>query len=218
MEIALKILVSFIVAFLSYILKWITAGGSIIVLILAFTILIKLGWIWAFPPVMFLTLGSLLSIFSGKRERRNYKQVMANGLMALLCALVEFEGGYLVAITVSFSDTVATEMGLKFAKRTYLITNFKEVPKGTSGGISFIGTFSGIMTILMMSLFGYINALEPVSVFLASSVGFFADSFIGATFENKGFFGNNTTNFLSTLIGVLFYVVFLITFNTKAYL
>lgn len=207
MEVILKFLVSFIVAFLSYLLKWITAGGGITVFILAVAILIKLGWIWAFPPIMFLTLGSLLSIFSGKRERRDYKQVIANGLMALLCALVEFKGGYLVAITVSFSDTVATEMGLKFAKRTYLITNFKEVPKGTSGGISFVGTLSGIITILIMSLFGYINGLEIVSVFLASLVGFFADSFIGATLEGRGFFGNNMTNFLSTLIGVIFYVM-----------
>jgi len=206
-EVILKFLVSFIVAFLSYLLKWITAGGSITVFILAVAILIKLGWIWAFPPIMFLTLGSLLSIFSGKRERRDYKQVIANGLMALLCALVEFKGGYLVAITVSFSDTVATEMGLKFAKKTYLITNFKEVPKGTSGGISFVGTLSGIITILIMSLFGYINGLEIVSVFLASLVGFFADSFIGATLESRGFFGNNMTNFLSTLIGVIFYVM-----------
>lgn len=207
MGIVLKLLASVFVGVISYYFKWLTFGGSVITSLMAFVILFKLGWFWAFPPLLFLTMGSILSILSGKRERRDYKQVLANGLTAIICAFLEFEGGYITAISVAFSDTTATEMGIKFAKRTYLITNFKEVPKGTSGGISFIGTISGLTVIALLSLCAWVKGINPFKVFIAATVGFFSDSIIGATLENKGYFGNNTTNLLSNIIGVLVYIL-----------
>ena len=206
MGIILKILASLFVGLFSYQLGWLSWGGSLITSIMAFIILYKLGWLWSLPPLSFLTLGSILSIYSGKRERRDYKQVLANGLPALICAITSFEGGYLTALAVSFSDTVATEIGIKFGRKTFLITNFKEVPKGTSGGISLEGTLAGILTITVLSVFGWLMGLNPIPIFLSAVLGFFSDSLIGATLESRGYFGNNTTNFLAGIFGLIVYI------------
>ncbi len=207
MGITLKALASLLIGFLSYSLGWLTLGGSIVTSIMAFFILYKLGWLWSLPPLSFLALGSILSVYSGKKERRDHRQVLANGLPALVCAIFSFEGGYLTALTVSFSDTVATEIGIKFGKKTFLITNLKEVPKGTSGGISFEGTLAGILVITVLSAFGWIMGLNPTFVFISSILGFFSDSFLGATLENRGFFGNNITNLLASSLGVITYTL-----------
>ena len=42
-------------------------------------------------------------------------------------------------------DSVASAIGTKYAKNTYSIITFKKVKKGVSGGISFVGTFAGVL-------------------------------------------------------------------------
>jgi len=207
MIIFFEALISILVGILAYLLGWLSFGGSIITSIMAFLILYRLGWVWSLPPLSFLALGSILSLYSGKKEKRDYRQVLANGLPALICALFSFEGGYLTAIAVSFSDKVATEMGIKFGRKTFLITSMREVPKGTSGGISLEGTISGIFVIVLLSVFGWFMGLNPILIFFSSMIGFFSDSLIGATLENGGYFGNNVTNFLAGAIGVIIYII-----------
>ncbi len=175
---------------------------------MAFVILSKLGFLWSIPPLLFLSLGSTLSRFARKPERRDFYQVLANGIVATVCAFLEYKGGYITSLSVSLSDTVATEIGLKFGRKTYLIINFKEVPPGTSGGISLAGTVSGLLCSFAMALYGYIMGVDFWAAFTGSLAGFFADSIMGATFESNGLWGNNTTNFLSTLIGLTTYSAF----------
>jgi uncharacterized protein (TIGR00297 family) len=103
------------------------------------------------------------------------------------------------------SDTFSTEIGMKFSKKAYLITNFKEVEKGTSGGISLIGFLGGILGSLIISLFHK----NWFFVFLIGIFGNLIDSIIGALFERKGYLSNNMTNFisssLSAILGIFLY-------------
>lgn len=41
------------------------------------------------------------------------------------------------------SDTVSSEIGKAYGKRTYLVTSFKPVPRGTEGAVSLEGTLAG---------------------------------------------------------------------------
>ena len=188
------------------ILGWLTPTASIAVSLMGFGIVVRLGWFWTLPAVLFLGVGSLLS--RGREGRRNVRQVLANGGVATLFALLGDPGAYLTALATAFSDTVATEVGTRLSKRAYLITTFAEVPPGTSGGVSLPGTVAGILTALLMASFSLLSGEgNPYAVSLAASVGFLSDSIIGAVLESRSFFGNDTTNLLATLIGAGTYVL-----------
>jgi len=113
-----------------------------------------------------------------------------------------------VALTVGFSDTVATEIGTRLSPEAYLITGFKRVPGGTSGAVSVPGTVAGLITIVLMSLFLLIENSGNLLLFLLSSVvGLFVDSLVGATVESRGIFNNDMTNFTATLVGAVLYAI-----------
>ena len=196
--------VSLVVSLGAWAFGWITPWAALLVFLMGTTIILRLGWFWTLPPVLFLSVGSLLS--GGRRARRTAFQVLANGGMATLWALLGDPGAYLTALTVGFSDTVATEVGTRLSPRAYLITSLREVPSGTSGGVSLPGTLAGICAILIMApfllLFGEGHGL---SFFISAAAGLFSDSLIGATLEGRGLFGNNTTNFLATAVGSVLY-------------
>ncbi len=187
-------------------LGWITPWAAVLVALMGATVILRLGWFWTLPPVLFLAVGSVLS--GGRKGKRNALQVLANGGMATLWALLGDPGAYLTALTVGFSDTVATEVGTRLSPRAYLITDLREVPPGTSGGVSLPGTLAGVGTVLLMASFLLLSGEGHLLPFLLSStVGLFSDSLVGATLERRGLFGNDTTNLLATATGSTLYAL-----------
>ncbi len=200
------IAVSLLVGIGALVMGWLTPAAAFAVAVMGIVVIWRLGWFWAIPPVLFLGVGSLLS--GGRKGKRNLFQILANGGVATLFALLGDYGAYLVALTVGFSDTVATEIGTRLSPEAYLITGFKRVPRGTSGAVSVPGTVAGLITILAMSLFLLMENAGNLSLFIASSaVGLFADSLLGATVESRGIFNNDATNFAATLVGAVLYAI-----------
>ena len=94
------------------------------------------------------------------------------------------------------ADTWMTEIGISSNKNPRLITNLKKtVPKGTSGGISILGTSAGIIGSMMISIIYTITLLinsslhgrEILTLFLFLSsfglLGSLIDSLEGATIQ-----------------------------------
>ena len=87
-----------------------------------------------------------------KGSRRDAGQVLANGGVATLCVIVGaffpdrpiFWWMFYAAFAAANADTWATEIGAlsEFAPR--LITSFKQVEAGTSGGITLLGSVSAL--------------------------------------------------------------------------
>jgi uncharacterized protein (TIGR00297 family) len=101
---------------------------------------------------------------------------------------------YLAAISAAMSDTWATEIGMVFGKNPRLISNFKKVIPGTSGGITLAGLVGSLIGSLIIALSG-IFLITPVPDLNAQGVllmitlsgfgGGLLDSFLGATLQAK---------------------------------
>mgnify|MGYP001773370096 CR=1 FL=1 len=203
---------SILISIISVIFKWLDLKASITTFIIGSFILYSGGFKWVIPLLLFLAFGSLLSKMNDKKTKRNLFQVIANGGVSFILSVLNifypndmFYFAHLCAVSSMCSDTFSTEFGMKFSKKAYLITNFKEVEKGTSGGISLIGFLGGILGSLIISLFHK----NWFFIFLIGILGNLIDSFIGATIERKGIVSNNLTNFISSLISsVLGFIVY----------
>ena len=151
----------------------------------------------------------------GTAERghgRNAFQVLAN--LGVATAMAASYGAshrnqlFLVclcaALAEAAADTVSSEIGQACAEKARLITTLEAVPAGTDGGITWPGTFAGVVaaTIVVLLCFArHLIALRdaPVAIF-AAFVGTIADSLLGALFERRGYLHNDSVNFLSTAV------------------
>ncbi len=124
---------------------------------------------WGLGLIFFFVSSSLLSrLRAGEKERtvgekfskgaeRDLLQVMANGGVATLCALgsaladAESQGtagqdlwqaAFSGALATATADTWATEIGVLATQPPRLITSGRRVARGTSGGITSLGTLA----------------------------------------------------------------------------
>jgi uncharacterized protein (TIGR00297 family) len=121
------------------------------------------------------------------------------------CNVVQL--GYVVSLATKLSDTFASEIGKAYGKRTFLITTFKPVPRGTEGAVSLEGTLAGVGGSLIMLGAGVLLGQIPLGAVLIGTVAAFVatniESVLGATLQNDKFTWatNEFINFLNTLIG-----------------
>lgn len=166
------------------------------------------GWPWAMAVVAFFVSSSVLTSFrarakaalSGQFEktgRRDSGQVMANGGMASLLALVYFffppawRGAILAAFAGAIStvnaDTWATEIGVFSRRNPRLLTTWRKVPAGTSGAVSGLGLITAaagaFFAALVVSLTVWSSGTggaNGIRLLVAGSTG----GFIGALFDS----------------------------------
>ncbi len=147
---------------------------------------------------------------------RGYANVFGNSLPALFFAmnygfygLDAMKAAFVASVASALADTMASEIG-KTSGKAYLITNFKPVKPGVSGGISALGevaAFAGAaLTTLSALILGIVGAsLLPV-VILSALAGVHVDSLLGATLEKKGYLTNSLVNLLGNFsAGLLCY-------------
>lgn len=216
----------------AFILTWLTIDGAFSALIFGSIAYGLGGLVGASVVVAFFASSSLISKdlisiegFLGKRQRRDGKQVWANGFWFAIWILIWYLTGIeafmiasVTAIAVATSDTWATEIGDKRLKsKTYLITTFDKVQPGTDGGVSIQGTLASIAGAVFISviywLFDFNINLWIIAVIAATGfLGSLIDSYIGARFQNTSinlpgnagsdsqgiYVGNNFVNWIST--------------------
>jgi uncharacterized protein (TIGR00297 family) len=132
-------------------------------------------------------------------------------LAALFAATTGHPGLFALAVAGAFataaSDTCASEIGQVYGRRTFLITSFDPVPRGTEGAVSLAGTLAGIAASLVVGVVGAAAGLYPwpglVPVAGAALAATTLESLIGATLERRGLLDNEAVNFLGSLAGAL---------------
>ena len=179
-----------------------------------------------------------------KTGPRDYIQALANlGVATFLLVLYQFIPSQVLiasligSVAAANADSWASEIGGISKKKPVLITTFKPVDKGISGGVTYPGTIGGIAGSLFIVCIGVIFLNLSTSFkgnmtflfwasFVAGSLGFIFDSYIGAVFQSlyknktnerftednegnkelvKGFswINNDVVNFLTTLFAAL---------------
>ena len=120
---------------------------------------------------------------------------------------------FFLAFSSSFSaklaDTFGSEIGKRWGRKTYLITNFRSVPAGTDGAISLEGTFASFGGSLLMGLIMY--KLYFLTSFISLSIvvisGFIAtlmESYFGALFQDRiPWISNELVNFFQTIFAAI---------------
>jgi len=184
------------------------------------------GWAWLGLVGIFFATSSFLTRWGpraqGEASRsspvsdvagRRWDQVAANGGVAAFAAAIHgLTGSPLAfaaaagAIAEATADTWATEVGRWSRTRPRLITTWRSVPHGTSGGITAFGTAAAGAGALLIS--GAATALaqgaagHPAAVLAAGFSGAMVDSLLGATIEGRyPWASNSVVNLVATAWG-----------------
>ena len=184
-----------------------------------------LGWKGWVAVVIYLSLGSLVTKLGfaykyskgiaeprgGRRGPENVWGSAATGaFLAIFYKLSDGSGGefILLGFAASFAaklgDTFGSEIGKRWGKRTFLITNFKTVSAGTDGAISLEGTLASLFGSLLMAFF--MTAFSFISnwngfliVTLAGLLATLAESLIGALAQSRfSWLSNEFVNSIQT--------------------
>lgn len=145
-----------------------------------------------------------------KHEKRTMSNVLGNSLAGIAALFFGQVPVFFGVISAALSDTLSGEIGMVSKKKPVMITSFTHVEVGTNGGITSLGLIAGALGGLVMAvlyLAFYKEQATAIFVFLAGIVGTIADSFFGATLENKKIIGKSAVNFLATLAGALTIIV-----------
>ncbi|CAI5508185.1 unnamed protein product [Closterium sp. Naga37s-1] len=107
----------------------------------------------------------------------------------VLPSVAVWQLGYVASFATKLSDTAASEIGKAFGKRTFLVTSFQPVPRGTEGAVSLEGTLAGLAAAVVLSGAALLtNQVSLVGAFfcvLASQIANFGESYIGARLQDK---------------------------------
>jgi uncharacterized protein (TIGR00297 family) len=177
-----------LIALVAYWRGSLTRGGAFGTVLVG-TIIFAVGeWTWGILLVAFFVSSSFLSQYQArvkepladkfqKGSRRDLGQVLANGgagiLIALAFALVPHRWhfiGFIGAMATVTADTWATELGVLSKKLPRLITNGRTVPIGTSGGVTWYGTFVALIGALFIATLAFL--LEAIASGVSSRGSF----------------------------------------------
>jgi len=183
-------------------LRFLTPCGSALQFVLGWLLFSLGGLQWTLPILVFFLSASILSrtfrhrepaareLFA-KHDVRDELQVLANGAVAGLLVIgwaadrsQALYVAYLGAVAAAAADTWGTELGLLSKSKPRLITNWKPVERGTSGGVSGGGSLGGLAGACLVCLSGLLwvdNDLVPlISALVGAVAGAAMDSLLGA--------------------------------------
>jgi len=156
-----------------------------------------------------------LGIAEERGGRRGAGNAFANcgvaAAAAVLAATTPYPKEALLALTAALaaggSDTVASEIGKAFGRRTFLVSTLRRVPPGTSGAMSVEGTAAGLVAAFALAeiamVLGLIGRDAILLVVAAATAGALVESVLGATVERAGILNNDMLNFINTAIAAI---------------
>ncbi|MEQ1692910.1 MAG: DUF92 domain-containing protein, partial [Gemmatimonas sp.] len=191
------------------------ADGAIVALVIG-VIALRVQWAWGVYLVAWFACAALLSRLGrarkltrtqaivAKNDRRDASQVLANGGVFALCALLilamdrlngssEMAAALTIAaagaLAASGADTWSTEIGTWLGGDPVSVRTGKRVPVGTSGAVTMNGSLGAIVGAFMLSALAYgvsmIDASAVWSVASAGVTGAAVDTLLGAWVQER---------------------------------
>jgi uncharacterized protein (TIGR00297 family) len=223
--------------------KKLTPAAAIVGVVLGWLIYAGDGYRGLLLLALFFLTGTLATSWKKKQKllikgsaahqpTRRTGQVIANagvaGIMGGLAILIPghkplFALLLAASLASATADTLASELGMVYGRRTFNILTFKPDERGLDGVISLEGLLIGVIGATLISL-AYIlvphalpgapdilashsrsstalaNTHAALILIIAGTAGNLADSLLGALLERRGLLNNDGVNFLNTLI------------------
>lgn len=209
MQLLLGLITAILIAFGAYRAHSLDRSGALAAVIVGTVVFGLGGWQWAVLLLAFFISSSALTRAFKNRKlgldekfskggRRDAGQVFGNGGLATLFAGLHFFLPDATWLWVAFAaclaavnaDTWATELGVLNARPPRMITNLaREVEKGTSGGVSLVGTLAALAGAGVIGLLAFLISPYPfpwtmdLAVTLAGLLGSLFDSLLGGTLQ-----------------------------------
>ena len=207
-QLTLGLVLAALVAATTYYFRFLNSSGAVGTFLLGTVVFGIGGWKFSLPILAFFILSSLLSKVGKTRKKklaqtfqkssqRDIGQVLANGGLAGVLVLIWNYYPrdllfylYLGALSAVTADTWATEIGFFAKKLPRLILNWKPVPQGTSGGITFLGTSAAVLGSSTIAYAGWVSNSNylmtlniGISIISAGLLACMFDSLLGATIQ-----------------------------------
>ncbi|MEM4261696.1 MAG: DUF92 domain-containing protein [Candidatus Diapherotrites archaeon] len=145
-----------------------------------------------------------ISMHKKKHETRSLANVLGNVGPGIIFLLLGFPLGFYGSMASAIADTTASEIGMLSKRKPRLITNFKEVEKGTDGAITLLGTFFAFFSAFLIAITYFLLVNQDWKIFiliiLSGFLGMIIDSVLGATLQKKGLLDNNSVNFIANFL------------------
>ena len=208
MQLLYGFLLAVVIAFLAYRAHSLNKSGVLAAIIVGTIIFGVGGWQWtALLLTFFITSSGLSRAFKKRKQgldekyskghERDAGQVFGNGGIATLFALLHgfFPEaiwpwlGFAAALAAVNADTWATELGVLNPHPPRMINNLRKVvEKGTSGGVSIVGTLASLAGSALIALLAVLLSPIPITIYfllitLAGLAGSLFDSLLGATMQ-----------------------------------
>jgi uncharacterized protein (TIGR00297 family) len=176
-----------------------TPGGALAAFVVGAATFGALGVSGAALLLTFFVTSVALSFVGRARKRgldmakpgaRDGGQVLANGGVAALCAILSlwgdarFAAAFAGALAVANADTWGTEIGTLSARAPRSILTLRPVAAGLSGGITLAGTAAEIAGAgLIAGVAALLSVHWTLAVFAGGVAGAFVDSLLGASLQ-----------------------------------
>ena len=145
-----------------------------------------------------------------RKGARTIFNVLANGLvaglLALACRYHPFPWAMAALVTslaAATADTLESEIGTLGRRPPRLITTLKEVPPGTDGGVSPLGTAAGLLGASVIGCLGWaLGLIEAGGLGVVVGAAFAAtvmESVLGALFKTRSHTAGHVLNVFTTL-------------------
>jgi uncharacterized protein (TIGR00297 family) len=211
MQLLLGLVFAVVIAFAAHRAGSLDRTGALAAALVGAVIFGAGGWQWAVLLLAFFISSSLLTrAFEGRKRAVNEEyvkagardagQVLANGALPTLFAVLQFFFpdqtwpwiGFAASLAAANADTWATELGVLNPRPPRLITNFRTVEPGSSGGVSLAGTLSALAGAALIGLLAVLLGPSPYRIVateywllitIAGLLGSMFDSLLGATVQ-----------------------------------
>jgi uncharacterized protein (TIGR00297 family) len=130
-----------------------------------------------------------------KAERRNIWQIVCNVLIPALCIVIykicnneKFYLLYFMVICSSLADTLASSIGSLTNKGCFNPLNFKNMKKGESGAVSFLGLGASLTAGIFVGLPYFLKNYTIINylyIILVGFLGAYFDSLLGYLWQGK---------------------------------
>jgi uncharacterized protein (TIGR00297 family) len=198
MQLAFAAIFAAAVASLAYRTQALSASGATAAFAVGTAVFAGLGWpgaavLFAFflPSTVLTRIGRTQKLGAGAppRTARNGRQVLANGGVAAVCALLAahgalFAAAFAGAFAAASADTWGTEIGMLSRRSPVSILTFRPLRAGLSGGVTPLGiaaTVAGALAVAWVASLVYLAPLGCVA--LGGVAGALADSILGASLQ-----------------------------------